>query len=230
MKIIISGKKISATKVDVLSDNKVIHSGVMDYSDCEFDIPVINNIDLRFHFSYFDKSNNLDEINPDIETLNEDIIMTELQYPYDTQIRITSNMEVLSLSPERPKELEDFIVFVPNDMDLDVSYVRNESEDRIKAVVNKYVKKFGKIIGLIYLCCIAVSIALFYIGNTTASYMITRFLGFAWFALIVFPPMAFFKFSRDFIKTKKFLLKNLSLPSGWRNKENLASFDLWKDE
>lgn len=230
MKITISGKKISATKVDVLSGDKIIHSGVLDYNNCEFDISVISSTDLLFHFSHFDKLNDFDEINPDIETLNEDIIMTELQYPYDTQIRITSNMEVLSLSPERSKEFEDFIVFVPDDMDLDVSYVRNESEDRIKAVVNKYVKKFGKIIGIIYLCCIAISIALFYIGNTTTSYTITRFLGFAWFALIVFPPMAFFKFSRDFIKTKKFLLKNLSLPSGWRSKENLTSFDLWKDE
>lgn len=215
MKVIIDGSKISFAKIKIFLEGKCLYAGEISRNCFETDVSVLSNQEMLLHFAFFDGEEDDSEIEFGKELLDDTVLMRELQYPYDTVVLVSSDMETLTLVPEKVDGFEDFIVFVP-DEDLKAEYIRNVSDNEIKEIISKHTKSNIRMIKYMYPVCLVISAILFYIGNTTESYTLTRALCYLWFALIVFPIILFYTTNRDLRKMKKYLTQNLRLPSDWR--------------
>lgn len=219
MKLIIDGRNISSTKVDVYLNKKIFCTKFINHNTTKIvieDIEALTSVECQF-WTAVNKMGDVAEPFCDAENIvneedgiNEGLVCPDLQYPYITKIEYPCNKESLKLSAERMIEFGGFIIFVPDD-DTNATYIRKEDEIAIRTKIRTNIKKDIIDFVLLYPICIIIALLCIVIPNYIDSYSLSRLLGPIFFFAILALPIAAIKFARDYIKMRNFLLSHPQL-------------------
>lgn len=218
MRLIIDGKCISGTKVELFSDGKCIYVGWIHHNtiDLMLDSMTISTLSCKF-WTVLNWRDDISKFSDcDMSTIdysdgiNEDLIAPDLQYPYITTIELSSDKDTIKLMPKKIKDFEDMIIFVP-DEDVKVTYSRKEEEKEIRKKIRNNTKKNIMFFLCIYPVAIVIALLCIILPNYIDSYSLARLLGPIFFFSILLPPGAIVIFTKDYIRIKKFLLCNPNL-------------------
>ena len=227
MKLIIDGRNISSTKVDVYLNKKIFCTKFINHNTTKIvieDIEALTSVECQF-WTAVNKMGDVAEPFCDAENIvneedgiNEGLVCPDLQYPYITKIEYPCNKESLKLSPERMVEFDDFIIFVPDD-DKNAMYIRKEDEITLRKKIRADIKKDIIDFARLYPFAVIIAALCVVIPNYIDSYFLSRLLGPIFFFAVLALPIGTIRFTREYIKMRNFLLAHpqLSLKGTQKN-------------